>query len=98
MNEYVYRNKIEFKKYVENNIPNVQVILTEATYMVWVDISYYTDDSEKFSKQLNKMEGLLVSPGKQFGDGGEGFLRINLATSRKNVIDAAKRLERFIKG
>lgn len=98
MNEYVYRNKIEFKKYVENNIPNVQVILTEATYMVWVDISYYTNDSEKFSKQLNKMEGLLVSPGKQFGDGGEGFLRINLATSRKNVIDAAKRLERFIKG
>ena len=33
-----------------------------------------------------------------FGDGGEGFLRINLATSLENVLDAAKRLETYIKG
>ena len=96
MNEYVYINKQEFKKAVEEDIPNVKVLLSEATYMVWVDIRNYTSDSVDFCQRLNKETGLLVSPGKQFGDGGEGFFRINLATSLDNVLEAASRLKKFM--
>ena len=96
MNEYVYNNKRLFKEYVESNIPHVKVILTEATYMVWVDVRYYTDKSDDFCLELDKATGLLVSPGMQFGRGGEGFFRINLATSLANVMDAAERLKKFI--
>ena len=98
MNEYVYNNKVEFAKYISLHIPNVKVHLTDATYMVWVDVSAYTSNSKQFIKELNEKTGLLVCPGIQFGNGGEGFLRINLATSLANVMDAAKRLERFVKG
>lgn len=97
MNEYVYLNKIKFSEYLFYRLPEVKVHLTEATYMVWVDVSKYTSDSRDFCEKLNEKTGLLVSPGIQFGDGGEGFLRINLATSLENVMDAAKRLETFIK-
>ena len=96
MNEYVYLNKVEFAKYIFYHLPSVKVHLTDATYMVWVDVREYTNDSKEFCKQLCEKTGLLVCPGVQFGDGGEGFLRINLATSLDNVIDAAKRLESFI--
>lgn len=98
MNEYVYRNKVAFADYISKNIPGVQSFVTEATYMVWVDVRKYTTDSRAFVKELNDKTGLLVSPGIQFGDGGEGFLRINLATSLENVLDAAKRLEKYVKG
>ena len=98
MNEYVYLNKVEFAKYVFYHIPNVKVHLTDATYMVWVDVSHYTSNSKDFCQKMNEETGLLVSPGIQFGNGGEGFFRINLATSLENVMDAAKRLETFIKG
>ncbi len=98
MNEYVYQNKLAFSDYISKNITNVKVHISDATYMVWVDVSYYTSDSRKFNEQLNEKTGLYVCPGVQFGDGGEGFLRINLATSLENVLDAAKRLETFIKG
>lgn len=98
MNEYVYKNKAVFADYIKNNIPGVKSFITEATYMVWVDVRQYTLDTHSFVDQLNKTTGLLVCPGVQFGSGGEGFLRINLATSLDNVLDAAKRLETFIKG
>ena len=97
MNEYIYRNKVTFADYISKNIPGVQSFVTEATYMVWVDVRRYTTDSRAFVKDLNDKTGLLVCPGIQFGDGGEGFLRINLATSLENVLDAAKRLEKYIK-
>ena len=98
MNEYVYQNKVEFKKYLSSHVPEIKVHLTEATYMVWVDVRAFTSDSRRFCELLDEKTGLRVCPGIQFGNGGEGFLRINLATSRANVIEAAKRLESFVKG
>ena len=98
MNEYVYNNKVEFAKYISENIPKVHAHLTKATYMVWVDVRAFTNDSREFCKQLDEQTGLRVCPGIQFGDGGEGFLRINLATSLENVLDAAQRLKKFIDG
>ena len=98
MNQYVYNNKVAFADFVSKNIPGVKSFITEATYMVWVDVRKYTSDTRTFVDALNQKTGLLVCPGIQFGDGGEGFLRINLATSLANVLDAAKRLETFIKG
>ena len=98
MNQYVYNNKVAFADFVSKNIPGVKSFITEATYMIWVDVRKYTSDTRTFVDALNQKTGLLVCPGIQFGDGGEGFLRINLATSLANVLDAAKRLETFIKG
>ena len=98
MNQYVYNNKVAFADFVSKNIPGIKSFITEATYMIWVDVRKYTSDTRTFVDALNQKTGLLVCPGIQFGDGGEGFLRINLATSLANVLDAAKRLETFIKG
>ena len=98
MNEYVYNNKVEFAKYISANIPKVYSHITDATYMVWVDVRQFTNDSREFCEQLDKQTGLRVCPGIQFGDGGEGFFRINLATSLENVLDAAQRLKTFIDG
>ena len=97
LNQYIYNNKIYFKDYIATHIPEVKAIWTDATYMMWVDVRKYTKDSRHFTEQMNEKTGLLVSPGIQFGDGGEGFFRINLATSLDNVKDACARLEKFIK-
>ena len=72
--------------------------VNDATYMLWVDISNISKDSAFFTEDLNKKTGLLVCPGKQFGPGGEGYFRINLATSRANVLLAVNKLKEYIKG
>ena len=96
MNEYVFNNKRYLVEFIKNELPNIKVIDNKATYLLWLDISYYTKNSKEFADNLRKNTGLFVSPGSQFGDGGETFLRINIATSLANVKDACSRLKKLL--
>ncbi|MFY9175239.1 MAG: aminotransferase class I/II-fold pyridoxal phosphate-dependent enzyme [Peptococcia bacterium] len=54
--------------------------------------------SEEFCDQLLLSEGVLVVPGPAFGKVGEGFVRACYASSMENIIEAIKRIERFVNG
>ena len=54
--------------------------------------------SEEFSEKLLREEKVAVVPGSAFGDCGEGYIRISYTTSRENLKEALKRIERFVKG
>lgn len=96
MNEYVFNNKKYFVEFVNKELPQIKVIDNKATYLLWVDISNISSGSKQFASDLRKKTGLFVSPGSQFGEGGEGHLRINIATSLDNVKEACKRLKEYI--
>ena len=53
--------------------------------------------SDEFCEGLLKEERVLVVPGTAFGDCGEGFVRACYASSYENIVEALKRIERFIK-
>ena len=96
MNEYVFNNKRYINDFIQRELPKLHLVDNKATYLLWLDISAYTNDSEEFATELREETGLFVSNGKQFGSGGETFLRINVATSLKNVKDACNRLKQYI--
>ena len=52
--------------------------------------------SDEFCEQLLLSEKVLVVPGNAFGDCGEGFIRVCYASSMEDIIEALKRMERFI--
>lgn len=97
LNEYIFENKRYAVDYIKKNIPGVRAEFSEATYLLWTDVSKYTSDSEEFARDLRLKTGLYVSDGVEYGRGGEGFIRINLATQRSNVEDGMARFERYIK-
>ena len=96
MNEYVFNNKRYMDEFIKKELPKLYLVDNKATYFLWLDISAYSNDSEAFANRLREETGLFVSCGKQFGPGGESFLRINVATSLDNVKDACNRLKSFI--
>ncbi|AGK98829.1 aminotransferase class I/II-fold pyridoxal phosphate-dependent enzyme [Clostridium pasteurianum] len=53
--------------------------------------------SDKFCEELLKKEKVLVIPGNAFGECGEGFIRACYASSMDHILEAMKRIERFIK-
>lgn len=53
--------------------------------------------SDEFCEGLLKQERVLVVPGTAFGECGEGFVRACYASSYENIVEALKRIERFIK-
>lgn len=52
--------------------------------------------SDEFCEKLLMEEKVLVVPGNAFGECGEGFIRACYASSMDNIIEALKRMERFV--
>lgn len=96
--EYIAENKKYCYDFIENNIPGLKVVRGEATYLMWVDASEFTDDSVRLQEEIFEKTGLYISSGRSYGECGKSFLRINLATSRANVIDGMDRLKRALLG
>lgn len=96
LREYIFVNKRYFYNFIKEHLPNLHVIEGHATYLVFVDISYYSNDSVKFCKELREKTGLYVSDGEEYGKNAKSFFRINLATSMANVKDGCQRLQKFL--
>ena len=93
LKEYIYKNKIFLKEFLESEIPQIHLIDCEATYLLWLDCNKLNIKSEEFNKFLMNKTGLLLSPGIQFGETGEGFLRINIACPRIILEKGLKKLK-----
>ena len=80
------------KNYIKQNLPGVNVIDSEGTYLLWLDFSKTgLSDSEINVRVLNKAK-VWLDRGSMFGKEGEKFQRINCATPRIILEDALKRI------
>jgi len=98
LNQYLYNNKQYIKDYLNKYIPNLKVVSGQATYLLWLDISYYHIPSDVFVKELRAQTGLYINDGLHYGTNGGNFVRINIATSLENVKDGMNRLYKYLKG
>ena len=55
-------------------------------------------DDETFAEELLRAESVAVVPGRVFGAGGEGHLRVSYATGMHGLREAMNRIERFVDG
>ncbi len=95
MRSYVWNNRLMAETFIKEEIPLLKAVRSDATYLMWIDISASGLDGESFAEQLRAETGLMVSEGNQYGKGGENFIRLNLATSSTMVKDALNRLKVF---
>jgi aspartate aminotransferase len=65
-------------------------------FYVWADVSEASQPSMDFARSLIEREHVAVAPGSAFGELGEGYVRLSLASSRENLLDGASRLVRFV--
>ena len=52
--------------------------------------------SDEFCEKLLLQEKVLAVPGNAFGECGEGFIRACCASSMENIMEALKRIEKFL--
>ncbi|PFC70914.1 aromatic amino acid aminotransferase [Bacillus cereus] len=65
-------------------------------FYVFPSISSTGLSSAEFAEQLLLEEKVAVVPGSVFGESGEGFIRCSYATSLEQLMEAMKRMERFV--
>ncbi len=93
LKKYIYENILFVKDYIKNNIPKIEVIDTEGTYLMWFDFRKYGLRDEELQKKLIYEAKVHLDNGLKFGSLGEGFMRMNVATSRANIEEALNRIK-----
>lgn len=89
---YLQENRDWLKDALSRRLPQIRMSDLEGTYLAWLDFRAFQMDQETLSEKLIRETGLGLSSGLQFGEEGNGFFRMNLATQRKNVEEAVDRL------
>lgn len=69
--------------------------MPSATFYLWtkIPIAKYKDDSKAFTAYLLRKTGILVAPGRGFGEYGEGYIRFALIHSIKTLKTALQRMQ-----
>ena len=80
------------KLFLEKHQIPIRVVPTEATFLMWLDCKEMGMSHEKVVDFFIYKAKLGLNDGKSFGDAGEGFMRLNVGTSRKILEEAMKRL------
>ena len=96
LNQYIQENKAVVISFIKEKLPMLYIIPSEATYLIWLDCSKITRDSDALCKYIRELTGLYVTSGSEYGNNGNGFIRINIACSRTNVEDGLQRLYKAI--
>lgn len=94
---YLSVNYNYLKTYFLEYLPQYPVATLEGTYLVWVDCSVLKQSSNEIVRTLLAREKLWINEGSMYGEAGEGFIRINIACPRRELIDGLNRLRRALK-
>ena len=82
-----------FDARIEAAAPGARSMRLDATYLAWVDFSRTGLPPEEIAARIKSRARIFVSPGSQFGPGGETWQRFNFATPRSILAEALDRLD-----
>jgi cystathionine beta-lyase len=93
---YISENKRVATSYIQEKIPELTVILSDATYLLWVNCEEVSQNAKELVQKIREKTGLYLSDGNVFGGDGKHFFRMNLACPRERMMDGLKRLSQAI--
>lgn len=88
LKKYLKGNLDFVRDYIAKEIPEIKLIEPEGTYLIWLDFRGLGLSENELEDLIVKKAKLWLDSGAIFGKVGEGFERINIATSR-NVLEEA---------
>lgn len=93
----IARNRDLLGRLVAEHLPGVVYHPPQGTYLAWLDCRALDLDVEPARAFLTRGR-VAVNPGPSFGPGGEGFVRLNLATSPAIITEAVRRMATVLPG
>lgn len=88
---YIRANCQLLSQLVATKLPGVRYRPAEGTYLAWLDFRGVVPADELDAFMMAEAK-VAVNPGASFGEGGEGFVRLNLATSATLIREAIDRI------
>lgn len=79
--------------YVATELPQIKVMDIEGTYLMWLDFRALNRTQKDLVDFLMNQAKLWLNDGSMFGEGGEGFMRVNVATDLETLKQAFHQLK-----
>ena len=95
---YLEKNRDYAVNYINNKIPGIKCKKAEGTYLLWLDCRELELENDNLNEFFINKAQLALDPGDWFGEGGKGFMRMNLACPRSTLKEGLERLENAIRG
>ena len=97
LNVYLWENYQALKTFFKDNLPQLEVINLEGTYLVWVNVRATGMTGNKLTEKLLKEGKVFVNRGTMYGKStGEDYIRINIAMPRSLMLEGLKRMKSVI--
>lgn len=95
---YLNINQQTLQKMLLNHKNKITMTNSEATFLAWLDCSGLNMDSSGLKQFFVDKAGLGLSPGSQFGLGGEQYMRLNFAVPHSVMQRAVEQLDDALRG
>ena len=97
LNVYLWENYQALKAFFKDNLPQLEVIDLEGTYLVWVNVRATGMTSNELTEKLLKEGKVFVNRGTMYDETtGEDYIRINIAMPRSLMLEGLKRMKSVI--
>lgn len=97
LRDYLFTNKQMVKEFLEKELPQIKLVSSEATYLLWLDCKEVAGNAAELTKLIRENTGLYLSEGGQFGGNGARFIRMNIACPKETLRDGLERLKKGLK-
>ena len=74
--------------FIAREIPQIKLIKPEATYLLWLDCRALGMTDTRLRDFFVRECKIGMNPGTVFGEGGSGFMRMNIGTTKARIADA----------
>ena len=95
--QYLWGNYQALCEFFARELPQLSVTRLEGTYLVWVNHSALGVTTDELFNRLLNDGHVWVCPGTMYGpQTGEGYIRINIACPRSQLMEALQRIAKVI--
>jgi cystathionine beta-lyase len=89
---YLQGNRDLVSDYLAKHLPRIRLIQPEGTYLLWLDCRELGMSDAQLKDFFVHEARVGMNPGTVFGEGGSGFMRLNIGSPRHIIADALERI------
>lgn len=93
-NSYISDNMDYVIDYIKINMPKIKAYRPEATFLMWLDFSGLGLEKEQLKDFMYTKAKLALNHGTDFGDSGDGYMRLNVGSPRATISQALEQLHK----
>lgn len=80
------------EKFFAEHLPKIRVLPLQSTYLIWLDCQALQLDDKQLRTFFVQQAGVAMNPGLMFGEGGSGFMRMNIAAPMAVIQQACQQI------